>query len=90
MVAAELPGTDEERAEAAAELVRALESLGARIEFAGKPERLPLEIAGGSELSWPLPAGPADVVERLELTWAAAPPPALPPRVAALRFEPAR
>ena len=52
--------------------------------------RLVLEIAGGSELSWPLPAGPADVVERLELTWAAAPPPALPPRVAALRFEPAR
>ena len=52
--------------------------------------RLVLEIAGGSELSWPLPAGPPDVVERLELTWAAAPPPALPPRVAALRFEPAR
>ncbi|HVD77655.1 MAG TPA: hypothetical protein VNH43_08590 [Vicinamibacteria bacterium] len=52
--------------------------------------RLVVEIAGGSELSWPLPAGPADVVERLELTWAAAPPPALPPRVAALRFEPAR
>jgi hypothetical protein len=50
--------------------------------------RLVLEIAGGSELSWPLSAGPADVVERLELTWAAAPPPALPPRVAALRFEP--
>jgi len=53
--------------------------------------RLVLEIAGGSELSWPLPAGPADVVERLKLTWAApSPPPALPPRVAALRFEPAR
>jgi hypothetical protein len=51
--------------------------------------RLVLEIAGGSELSWPLSAGPADVVERLEITWAAAPPPALPPRVAALRFEPA-
>jgi hypothetical protein len=52
--------------------------------------RLVLEIAGGRELSWPLPAGPADVVERLELTWASAPPPALPPRVAALRLEPAR
>ncbi len=48
---------------------------------------LVLEIAGGSELSWPLPGGPADVVERLELTWASAPPPALPPRVVALRLE---
>jgi hypothetical protein len=52
--------------------------------------RLVAETAGGSELSWLLPAGPADVVERLELTWPAAPPPALPPRVAALRFEAAR
>lgn len=52
--------------------------------------RLVLEIADGSELSRPLPEGPADVVERLELTWAAAPPPAPPLRVAALRFEPGR
>jgi hypothetical protein len=52
--------------------------------------RLVLEIAGGTELSRPLPEGRADLVERLELTWAAAPPPALPLRVAALRFEPAR
>ena len=51
--------------------------------------RLVLEMAGGSELSWPLAAGPADVVERLELSWEVAPPPALPPRVAALRLEPA-
>jgi hypothetical protein len=52
--------------------------------------RLMLEIAGGAERGWPLPEGPADVVERLEITWAEAPPPALPPRVAALRFEAAR
>jgi len=53
--------------------------------------RLVLEVAGGSERSWPLPAGPADVVERLEITWAAAaPPPAVRLQVAALRFEPAR
>jgi hypothetical protein len=50
--------------------------------------RLVLEVADGSELSWPLAPGPADVVERLELTWAAAPAP--PPRVVALRLEPAR
>ncbi len=49
--------------------------------------RLVLEVVGGSEQAWPLPAGPADVVERIEITWAEAP--ALPPRVAALRFEPA-
>jgi hypothetical protein len=42
------------------------------------------------EIAWSLPAGPSDVVERLELTWETAPPPALLPRVAALRFEPAR
>ena len=52
--------------------------------------RLVLEVAGGDELSWPLPAGPADVVERLEITWREALPAAPPPRVAALRFEPAR
>ena len=52
--------------------------------------RLVLEIAGGNERAWPLPEGPADVVERLEITWEAAPPPAPPPRVAALRFEAAR
>jgi len=51
--------------------------------------RLVLEVVGGSELSWPLAAGPADVVERLELTWAAALTPGLPHRIAALRFEPA-
>jgi hypothetical protein len=50
--------------------------------------RLVLEIAGGGEREWPLPEGPADVVERLEIIWAE--PPAHPPRVAALRFEAAR
>jgi len=52
--------------------------------------RLVLEVAGGGERAWPLPEGPADVVERLEITWASAPSPAPPPRVSALRLEPAR
>jgi len=47
-------------------------------------------LVGIGEVAWSLPAGPADVVERLELTWAAAPRPAPPPRVAAVRLEPAR
>jgi hypothetical protein len=51
--------------------------------------RIVLEVAGGGEIARDLPPGPADVVERLALSWPAAPPPALPPRVAAVRFEPA-
>ena len=51
--------------------------------------RLDDPLVGAGELSWALPAGLPDAVERLELTWAAAPPPAPGPRLAALRFEPA-
>jgi general stress protein CsbA len=61
---------------------------------AAEAQRLVLEIAGGGELSWPLSAGAAERIERLEISWEAAPrtapPPALPPRVTALRFEPVR
>lgn len=43
-----LTGSGRLRERPIGELVRALRSCGARIEFAGEPEHLPLEIAGGS------------------------------------------
>ena len=46
--------------------------------------------SAGAEPSWILPDGPPDAVERLEITWPVeARPPAPPPRLAAVRFEPA-